>query len=154
MNRRFELRLGYGLSAFGDRHTSRPELGVGLRNDGRDYSLGCLAGGRGACEPVTMRRIVLSTGEIFMSDDYAKDTTTTGTVEVGGTATGVTETGNDFDWFRVEQVAGKTYIIDLGGLTAAAARWTARCCEGFTTTRVTASRTPRPTTAATGTMRA
>ena len=39
-NRRLELRLGYGLSAFGDRFTSTPEIGLGLSNGGRDYSLG------------------------------------------------------------------------------------------------------------------
>ena len=39
-NRRLELKLGYGLSALGDRFTSTPELGVGLSNGGRDYSLG------------------------------------------------------------------------------------------------------------------
>ena len=39
-NRRLELRLGYGFSAFGDRFTSTPELGLGLSNTGRDYSLG------------------------------------------------------------------------------------------------------------------
>ena len=38
--RRLELKLGYGFSAFGDRFTSTPELGVGLSNTGRDYRLG------------------------------------------------------------------------------------------------------------------
>ena len=33
-------RVGYGLSAFGDRFTSTPEVGFGLSNGGRDYSLG------------------------------------------------------------------------------------------------------------------
>ena len=39
-NRRFEMRLGYGFSAFSDRFTSTLEVGVGLWNGGRDYSLG------------------------------------------------------------------------------------------------------------------
>ena len=39
-SRRLELRLGYGLSAFGDRFTMTPEVGVGLSDTGRDYSLG------------------------------------------------------------------------------------------------------------------
>jgi len=39
-NRRLELKLGYGLSAFGDRFTWTPEAGVGLSDAGRDYSLG------------------------------------------------------------------------------------------------------------------
>ena len=38
--RRLEMKLGYGLSAFGDRFTFTPELGVGLSDGGRDYSLG------------------------------------------------------------------------------------------------------------------
>ena len=39
-SRRLELRLGYGFSAFGDRFTWTPEVGVGLSDNGRDYSLG------------------------------------------------------------------------------------------------------------------
>ena len=39
-SRRLELKLGYGLSAFGDRFTWTPEAGVGLSDTGRDYSLG------------------------------------------------------------------------------------------------------------------
>ena len=39
-SRRLELKLGYGLSAFGDRFTWTPEAGVGLSDSGRDYSLG------------------------------------------------------------------------------------------------------------------
>ena len=39
-NRRLELKLGYGFSAFADRFTSTPELGVGLSNGRREYSLG------------------------------------------------------------------------------------------------------------------
>ena len=38
--RRLEVRLGYGLPAFEDRFTSTPELGLGLSDAGRDYSLG------------------------------------------------------------------------------------------------------------------
>ena len=39
-NRRLELRMGYGFSAFGDRFTSTPEIGFGLSSAGRDYRLG------------------------------------------------------------------------------------------------------------------
>ena len=39
-NRRLELRLGYGFAAFGDRFTATPELGLGLSNGQREYSLG------------------------------------------------------------------------------------------------------------------
>ena len=50
-----------------------------------------------------------------MSDDYAADTQTTGSVAVGGSATGTIETAHDQDWFAVELVAGRTYVIDLRG---------------------------------------
>ena len=39
-SRRLELKFGYGLSAFGDRFTWTPEIGAGLSDTGRDYSLG------------------------------------------------------------------------------------------------------------------
>jgi len=49
------------------------------------------------------------------ADDYAADTGTTGTVAVGGSATGELETADDRDWFTVTLEAGKTYQIDLEG---------------------------------------
>ena len=53
-------------------------------------------------------------------DDYAADTATTGTVLVGGTATGEIETSGDRDWFAVILEAGKVYRIDLEGWDARA----------------------------------
>ena len=53
-------------------------------------------------------------------DDYAADTDTTGTVLVGGTATGEIETSGDRDWFAVILEAGKVYRIDLEGWDARA----------------------------------
>ncbi len=50
-----------------------------------------------------------------MTDDYPTSISTTGTVAVGGSATGEIETVGDEDWFAVELVAGRTYRIDLGG---------------------------------------
>ena len=50
-----------------------------------------------------------------MSDDYTADTTTTGTVTVGATATGEIETSHDRDWFEVTLEADQTYRIDLEG---------------------------------------
>ena len=49
-NRRLEMKLGYGFSAFGDRFTWTPEAGVGLSDTGRDYSLGwrLVRGGSGS----------------------------------------------------------------------------------------------------------
>ncbi len=38
--RHLELKIGYGFPAFGDRFTQTPELGVGLTDYGRNYSLG------------------------------------------------------------------------------------------------------------------
>ncbi len=37
---RFEVRLGYGVAALGERFTATPEIAVGLSDTGRDYSLG------------------------------------------------------------------------------------------------------------------
>ena len=39
-SRRFELKSGYGFSALGGGFTSTPEIGIGLSDTGRDYSLG------------------------------------------------------------------------------------------------------------------
>ena len=50
-----------------------------------------------------------------MTDDYASSTSTTGYVAVGGTATGEVGNSGDHDWFAVELVAGRTYVIDLRG---------------------------------------
>ena len=50
-----------------------------------------------------------------VDDDYAADTGTSGTVEVGGSATGAIEKPYDRDWFAVTLEAGKTYRIDLEG---------------------------------------
>ena len=50
-----------------------------------------------------------------MPDDYSADRFTTGTVAVGDTATGNIGSNGDRDWFAVELVAGRTYVIDLRG---------------------------------------
>ena len=50
-----------------------------------------------------------------MPDDYAADTSTTGTVPVGGSVTGNIERVGDRDWFAVTLEAGKWYRIDLEG---------------------------------------
>ena len=39
-NQRLEGKIGYGLAVFGDRFTGTPEIGFGLSDGGRDYSLG------------------------------------------------------------------------------------------------------------------
>ncbi|MYB76787.1 MAG: hypothetical protein F4X83_06780 [Chloroflexi bacterium] len=50
-----------------------------------------------------------------MADDFTNNTSTVGTVAVGGFTTGDIETSEDQDWFAVELVAGRTYRIDLEG---------------------------------------
>ena len=51
-----------------------------------------------------------------VEDDFPATVDTTGTVEVGGSATGEIESADDHDWFAVELEAGKTYQIDTGGV--------------------------------------
>ena len=58
-------------------------------------------------------RVNVSRG--IVNDDYAGDTSTTGTVAVGGFATGRIEDADDVDWFAVELLAGVEYRIDLRG---------------------------------------
>ena len=53
-------------------------------------------------------------------DDFAAGTGTSGTVEVGGTATGKVEFPDDTDWFAVTLAAGTTYRIELEGSATAA----------------------------------
>ncbi|HYC03176.1 MAG TPA: M10 family metallopeptidase C-terminal domain-containing protein, partial [Azospirillaceae bacterium] len=48
-------------------------------------------------------------------DDYAANRSTTGTIAVGGTASGVLERAGDADWFRVSLASGQTYVITLDG---------------------------------------
>ena len=55
-----------------------------------------------------------------MPDDYSADTQTSGSVAVGGSASGDIETARDFDWFAVEFVAGRTYVIDVEGVDTSA----------------------------------
>ena len=50
-----------------------------------------------------------------VSDDHPGGTGTTGTVSVGGSATGEIERSGDRDWFAVTLEAGKSYRIDLEG---------------------------------------
>ena len=50
-----------------------------------------------------------------MADDFSANTSTSGGVTVGGTASGNIETADDRDWFAVDLVAGRTYTIHLRG---------------------------------------
>ena len=49
------------------------------------------------------------------ADDYAANTSTTGTVVVGGSQTGEIESHGDVDWIRVTLVGGTRYVIDYDG---------------------------------------
>ena len=49
------------------------------------------------------------------ADDYAANTSTTGTVVVGGSQTGELESHGDVDWIRVTLVGGTRYVIDYDG---------------------------------------
>ena len=62
-----------------------------------------------------MRKVADSRKGRTMPDDFTSNTSTTGAVVVGGSATGETEVGYDRDWFEVELGAGRTYEIDLEG---------------------------------------
>ena len=48
-------------------------------------------------------------------EDFSADPSTSGRVAVGDTATGTIGTAREKDWFAVELVAGRTYVIDLRG---------------------------------------
>ena len=48
-------------------------------------------------------------------EDFARNSSTSGRVAVGDTATGRIGSNGDRDWFAVELVAGRTYVIDLRG---------------------------------------
>ena len=49
-------------------------------------------------------------------EDFPVDNTTTGRVAVGGCATGEIDGSDDGDFFAVDLVAGRTYVIDLEGV--------------------------------------
>ena len=48
-------------------------------------------------------------------EDFSANPSTSGRIAVGDTATGRIETAYERDWFAVELVAGRTYVIDLRG---------------------------------------
>lgn len=57
----------------------------------------------------------LSLDDMGSVDDYAADTSTQGSLTVGGHQTGEIEESSDQDWFSVSLTAGHTYQIDLEG---------------------------------------
>ncbi|MEO1681300.1 MAG: S8 family serine peptidase [Pseudomonadota bacterium] len=61
-------------------------------------------------------RLAGGTDPIETDDDFAGDTSTTGTVNVGRSATGDLETASDADWFAVRLNAGNTYEFAVEGV--------------------------------------
>ncbi len=51
-------------------------------------------------------------------DDYAASSSTTGSVSIGGSATGTIETSGDNDWFRVSLSAGQVYEFQLNATSS------------------------------------
>ena len=68
-----------------------------------------------------------------MSDDFTRDTSTTGVVSVGAGATGVIETRGDIDWFEVTLQASRTYRLTWRGYRPAPAPWQIPICLASTT---------------------
>jgi uncharacterized protein YegP (UPF0339 family) len=50
-------------------------------------------------------------------DDFAANITTTGSLSVGGSRTGIVNSSGDRDWFRISLNAGRTYRFNLNGST-------------------------------------
>jgi hypothetical protein len=58
---------------------------------------------------------VSSARQTVITDDYGRDTSTTGVVVVGDDITGNIESASDQDWFRVILAANRTYRFNLDG---------------------------------------
>ena len=81
--------------------------------DGTHY---VVAAANGATGTYTLSVIVLGANGASEADtDFPSHNRTSGRVEVGASATGNMDRGSDFDWFRVDLEAGKTYQFDLEG---------------------------------------
>ncbi len=75
-----------------------------------------VAGAASTTGTYTLSVIVLGANGASEADtDFPRDTTTTGRVEVGASATGNIDPGEDLDGFRVNLEAGKRYRFDLEG---------------------------------------
>ncbi|MYG25402.1 MAG: hypothetical protein F4213_05185, partial [Boseongicola sp. SB0677_bin_26] len=57
----------------------------------------------------------LSVADPGIEDDHPADASTTGTLAVGGSATGTIEQPHDIDWFSIDVEAGKAYRISMTG---------------------------------------
>ena len=79
------------------------------RADGTYY----VSAGPGSFHPTGT--YTLKVTDLSALDKHSSGTDTTGTVAVGGTATGATNYGGDRDWFAVTLEADHTYWIDVDG---------------------------------------
>ena len=102
--------------------TSNNDGGTGLRNSRvtftapKDGTYYVAAGGNKAwASHYSEGTYTLSVTDDLTDDFAAEAGTGTGTVAVGGTATGEVETPGDRDWFAVTLEANKVYRIDLQG---------------------------------------
>ena len=76
-----------------------------------------VAGAANTTGTYTLSVIVLGANGASEADtDFPRDTTTTGRVEVGASATGNIDPVDDLDGFRVDLEAGKRYRFDLEGV--------------------------------------
>ena len=116
-----EYRYKSGTGSYPANFTEIPDSGVGganedgftvteLTNDTVHVFQLRAAGGGGYSAPATSEEVTPA-----VADDFPADTTTSGVVAVGGSATGVIGLADDYDWFRVMLAAGKTYQIDMEG---------------------------------------
>jgi hypothetical protein len=55
--------------------------------------------------------------DLFTSDDYTANTSTTGVVSIGGNSPGRINASGDRDWFRISLVLGTTYRFTVTGST-------------------------------------
>ena len=68
-------------------------------------------------DPIIGLAIISAPTPLGETPDLAANTSTTGTISVGGSSTGVVGTTGDRDWFRISLNAGSTYRFNLNGST-------------------------------------
>jgi hypothetical protein len=68
--------------------------------------------------------------DVFSTDDFAANSSTTGSVAIGGSSSGVVNFSGDLDWFRLALQAGTTYRFNLNGNTLADPALTLRDADG------------------------
>ena len=100
--------------------TTNNNSGVGLNSRvvftaPADATYYLAAGTLGADLVIRDRRGTYTLSVTEVHDEFAAGTGTSGTVEVGGSATGEIEFRGDRDWFEVTLQAGKVYRFDLKG---------------------------------------